>query len=125
MNISYRVLSMNSGFGAAAWSDRSAVASQDRQAIAAVPPAVRRVLRRSYPAGRPGYVCRMDVFLPNFPARVRPALSAAPGLFGGVPIFPSRASGDPAPVRSTGTFLPQLPRLLALASTSIGSAGAF
>ena len=62
---------------------------------------------------------------PNYPAPVRPALSAAPGLFGGVPVFPSRASGDPAPVRSTGLFPPSTPPAVGPCQHSIGPAGAF
>ena len=46
MTFQYRALSVFHGRVAAAWSDRSAVASQGWQAIAAVPPVVRRVLRR-------------------------------------------------------------------------------
>lgn len=46
MTFKYRALSVNCGRIAAAWSGRSAVASQGWQAIAAIPPVVRRVLRR-------------------------------------------------------------------------------
>ena len=94
MNISYRVRSLASAEQPTSWANRSAVASGAGS--------FERASDASHPAGRPGYVCCMDVFLPNYPAPVRPALSAAPGLFGGVPVFQSRASGDPAPVRSTG-----------------------
>ena len=117
MNFPYRVRSLASAEQPTSWANRSAVASGVGS--------YERAPDASHPAGRPGYVCCMDVFLPNYPAPVRPALSAAPGLFGGVPVFPSRASGDPAPVRSTGLFPPSTPPAVGPCQHSIGPAGAF